>query len=1504
MLISPINSQSQSTSVRTGGRVIQPLIPIGKPILQRQPITPTPEPVAPPSKISQAKSYIVKATAPIIGKLTSILFEKSAQITPPKIDISPDKLKAPKIVGLEEEKVAGESAKPRPGERPITPILGIAQGFVKQFSTESKKAQGEKVTYSPQTIEEKIGVFAHDFVKDIVAYQGAGINKQFGQLSKTLGATLENTPAFVRAQDKVTKFAVKQLSAVANRFKTSPLTFKDIKEITAGRLTDPEKIRQFNEARRTGLLDKIIANYRKTGEKGGGKIYDYLTQIVDNLKKKPTAVETAETKLLSSGTLTPEETIAKVATTELEGTPVGKQLVKTAIEAKQQGVDVAIKVTDGAVEIKAGEFLEPIQPEGVGGELESAKQILKNNTFKDFEIKGLLGLDPKYEPQGIPRDIWKQATKEMGITEKSFVEGTSGNFHIPTQPKGVGGVPSANELANKAGVSNEAKIQKIPLSKISGTDYSELDEALKSGKKLTPKEANDLIGRTEDLITQGRKVSVPISVGDKGDGTYYLLGGNNRIAQALVNGEKTINATSNDFRTGISFQDYAKSLSSSQLPTQPKGVPSEKLTLEPTRATKETEIVEEAMKVDLEGQVKLKESKELGRLEAVGYKKPNIGRTEIITLLNSSNEFSKNPVLTTGQDDAGKFLEFAGQKIKFKLRPGGIALNMDKLKVGDEITVDKEMLKKGVGKQQLRVYKGGEAYASRGVFSELENLTKSLEQDKKVVEFPELLRISKELLGKTPIVTATKRGKYLGRFRGKGDKMDILIKAGQFKDPASVAKLLAHELGHLADYLPEQTMKRGNLVARIAVLRRSLKIKYGELNNKVVKKELMDLSAKWRPITDGTGTGEDLVGSKYRSSPQELYADAISILFNDPVRLKLEAPEFYRWFFDYLDRKPAVKETFDEIWNLLNQGDEEIFKSRDAEISKGFKTSEEVFVVKELEKTKRGSSLMYQLSTLFNDKNAPILEKINLARKSGKPVPPELNPDYALKGLNYSEGALKNYVNRNFQPIFSLAQQVQGGWDSLGKVVFYERVINERGELANPWGYDPKTATFQLEQMQKAMSPTDWEVIQKAKGMFRDAVQKSVELAEKNEFYTPEMLSIMKANPAYASYQVIEHLDTYISARVYHSIGTLKDIANPATSTVMKLISVHKAIRRNNVKKTNINFLLNNFPNSIQKAKTRWNGKFMEIKDPDDPRFGVVKIIEDGRAWGYYVEKDIADMLNYVPNPTLEGAIRISRVFSQSKFYRPLFTTFNLGFQSFNFVRDFSRYWKNIPDRNLGEAITSLPRAVVRYGMAIKPSLKRVLDRPDEIIQEMEDSGVLGLTYNDMFGPEEVSETTQIERVLQRAGVDVVRKKKGILYPFERVLDAVSATGNFIETLPKVAGYIELKGKLPEEELVNFIRTSVGSPDFRVGGSLTPITNNIFLFSNAIKEGIKTDAKIAFTKNPSRAGFWWKTVVSNFMPKVIMAGIAAGYFGKKLQKQMNDVSEYDKTNYTIIHLFL
>jgi len=789
-------------------------------------------------------------------------------------------------------------------------------------------------------------------------------------------------------------------------------------------------------------------------------------------------------------------------------------------------------------------------------------------------------------------------------------------------------------------------------------------------------------------------------------------------------------------------------------------------------------------------------------------------------------------------------------------------------------------------------------FADTGGYADIKSMEKKI-AGIKAVEMPELVRIAKKLTGDTP--SMKKFRKSLGKFYAV-DQGAIKLDPEIFKDPVLAAKVMAHEIGHATDFLEDRTMARGNLVGRIASLQRHMKDKFGNLENKAIKEELKSLTQKWKPF-DETAVPEGY--KKYRYSSKELYADSISVLFNDPSLLQKEAPKFWKGFFDHIDAKPSVKKNFFAIWDLINQGEEAVFKARDEELSKSFEKGEQEFAARELERQKRRTGILFQIQTLFDDKNTPLIRKVKQARKEGKYIDPALNPEFALHGFNYTDGKLKNYVNDNFQPIFEKAQSVSDGWDTLGKVLFYERVINERGELANPQGYDPKTAKDQLEMMEKETSKEEWKTIQESKELLRKAVKKSVDMAEKNGFYTPELIKQMKMNPAYATFQVVDYLDTYISSRVYQSVGTLKDIANPATSTIMKLVSVHKAIERNNVKKLSIDHLKTNFPESVVRARTRWNGRFMEVRDPSDPNTGLVITIENGDPQGYYLDKDIADTLNYNSNKTLHAMARVARAVSFSPFYRPLFTTFNLGFQTFNFVRDFMRYWKNVPDFTIGRAITSFPRAIARYAQAAPHAGKRVLNLKDDLIKEMENAKILGLTYADMFASRDVDENRQqIEKVLERAGVLQNTKRTKLFTPFYWVLDSISAVGNFIETLPKVAGYIELKDKMPEAELAEFIRTSVGSPDFRIGGTATPVSNNIFLFSNAIKEGIKTDMKIAFTKNQSRAGFWWKTVASTFMPKFIMATIVAGLFGDELKEIMDKASEYDKTNYIIVPLGL
>jgi hypothetical protein len=76
--------------------------------------------------------------------------------------------------------------------------------------------------------------------------------------------------------------------------------------------------------------------------------------------------------------------------------------------------------------------------------------------------------------------------------------------------------------------------------------------------------------------------------------------------------------------------------------------------------------------------------------------------------------------------------------------------------------------------------------------------------------------------------------------------------------------------------------------------------------------------------------------------------------------------------------------------------------------------------------------------------------------------------------------------------------------------------------------------------------------------------------------------------------------------------------------------------------------------------------------------------------------------------------------------------------------------------------------------------------------------------------------------------------------------------------------------------------------------------NNIFLFSNAIKEGFRGDIEGAFKNPRTKGGFWWKTVVTSMLPKILMWLAAAGLFGEAIAKNYRKQSEYDKTNYFTI----
>lgn len=791
------------------------------------------------------------------------------------------------------------------------------------------------------------------------------------------------------------------------------------------------------------------------------------------------------------------------------------------------------------------------------------------------------------------------------------------------------------------------------------------------------------------------------------------------------------------------------------------------------------------------------------------------------------------------------------------------------------------------------------------------------------IELPEMVELVKNLTGNTPEVSKKLKGGIggggvLGRFYPLG-KGRIKILASLFKDTNIAARTLAHEIGHLTDYLPEKTISRGNLLGRLLSLQRYLKNTFGgdlfegkpglNIKNSEIKEELKKVTQYWKPFDEKMNVSF----TKYRYSAAELYADAISVLFNDPAKLEELAPKFYNAFFENLDSKPEVKKNYFELQSLLSGDRSVLVKHRRAGVrgmfDEGDFRAKEVQTKRMEEKKKRENDWMFRIKFDLIDKNYALIERVDNLKKRGITVNDDENPVYFLEEKNYIGGKIKALVEQKFNPVYQNLTKNEISWVDFGEGLFYERIIaGDRSEVANPRGIAPKDAQEMLDTLKNDLGDKKWLVIKDEMEKYRSALKEVAEEAYKEGLYSKELYDEMKKNPAYVAFRVIEHIEDKLSSKVYHQVGTLKDVQNPADVSILKTIETIKVIERNKTSRSIIEFLQSHYPSDVKDAKEIFTGKGKRPIESRLPNEDLITYYQDGKIQGFYVDPYIAKSMEINPiwaNNVMIGSLK----YFNSGVFRPLFISFNLGFQSFNLIRDFARFYKNIPGMTLW-------RAMQRYKQAYHPAKMRAFDLPanpteadieaNEMIQRMEKEQILSVTFNDLMKGETV-EDKQIDEILKRSGVGSFKPDlpgKYSLYRFKPVkiiLDFIENLGNMIETLPKVAGLYELEGKMPDKEMKSFIRRKIGSPDFLAGGYLKPATNEVFLFSNAITQGIRSDYEVAMGPK-TRSGYWWKTAKLSIFPKILMIGALLGLFGDKIKKIMEDASEYDRTNYTIIPL--
>lgn len=259
---------------------------------------------------------------------------------------------------------------------------------------------------------------------------------------------------------------------------------------------------------------------------------------------------------------------------------------------------------------------------------------------------------------------------------------------------------------------------------------------------------------------------------------------------------------------------------------------------------------------------------------------------------------------------------------------------------------------------------------------------------------PALVKLSKAL-GSIPRINLRMRRFIRGSFSPRTGAVNL--NKNIFQDPAQAAKTLAHEIGHFIDMIG-QGLQSNYLTQKIAPLGDWKNIfgplwAWAKLNpsarggynfgpiEEILKDEAVALSKEWRGDFDEKT-------NRYRASGNELYADFLSALMNDPTWTATIAPNLSWFFTNALSQKPAVMAAWTHLQDLL-KGDAlmtELAKEREASSEAAVKAMIEGDFDSKYKKAEQEFSLNRFFKWLhgeFANAAGPMVNKASNADKQG-----------------------------------------------------------------------------------------------------------------------------------------------------------------------------------------------------------------------------------------------------------------------------------------------------------------------------------------------------------------------------------------------------------------------------------------------------------------------------------------------------------------------------------------
>jgi len=653
-------------------------------------------------------------------------------------------------------------------------------------------------------------------------------------------------------------------------------------------------------------------------------------------------------------------------------------------------------------------------------------------------------------------------------------------------------------------------------------------------------------------------------------------------------------------------------------------------------------------------------------------------------------------------------------------------------------------------------------------------------------------------------------------------------------------------------------------------------------------KEAKEFTHKWKPFDKN----RDSKYTSYRYKQEELFADLFSALITNPSYLKKEAPMFWEAFHNYVGERGEVSEIYNRLLADMSRESLDLTKNRMEAFfdmrERAAKVTKEHYEKLSKREEEEIFDTFLRLMVDVNHKTIKVLDQIAKLGETAAAQSKEVVN--LIESTHYLSSMSDIYIN-DALGIVTLLNEEGISLAELDLLLYQKRIVGEggRSDKANPMGWTKETVTEDIKNLQDMWGDEKFARVVDAAQQFRRMREEHIiPKLTKSGILTPKLADVIHSYTDYVTFDVVKHYNDEnlfegVGDIIKKSLGTFEDIQSPFIATVIKDVAMIKAAHVNEGKVRLVE-LFKKFDEKgtlISPAEMTGKGKF---KKPIKKRnLGIITLLDNGKPKHFYVDKDIASSFEYQPvkmtklmrywntyaaMPMKNILVRFAPIWMlrNAIFRDPLATLKNVEELRF---RDFFKYWS-------------------RWGRGLKDAYNvEFRGKQSEAYRDV--MKMMAIPADRAWTAQDIDYVTELEKMTEDFKASAVSNAKAeknskFAAPFRWAADRLGKMGRVSELTSKLAGYYFLKDytNLSDVEIALKVRNKVGTPNSKRVGSLHTLTNNLFLFSNIGKEGIRTGYR-SLKENPRN--YIFKTVMLNIVPHALEAMFAGGIM-LKLMKGM------------------